>query len=196
MKRDEVIAILGEGATDEQVKAILDKFHEKDNELRTKTTELAKSQSDLAAMQGDLATVQGQLDEINKAKMNEQEKIAADKEEAAKYVSESKKVYAKAKATEILASVGITDEELIKSLVSDNVELTEANANIYVENIKKIKEDVEKKTREEIANADLKPNPSNSSNNSDGMTWEKYTKLSEEEQSRFAQEHPEEFAKL
>lgn len=196
MKRDEVIAILGENATDEQVSAILNKFHEKDSELRSKTAELAKSQSDLAQKEADLTTAQTQLDEINKAKMTEQEKIAADKEEAEKYVSESKKVYAKAKATEILASVGISDEDLIKSLVSDNVELTETNANIFVENIKKIKEDVEKKTREEIANADLKPNPSNSSNNSDGMTWEKYTKLSEEEQSRFEQEHPEEFAKL
>jgi hypothetical protein len=127
--------------------------------------------------------------------MSEQEKIEADRKEAAKLVSESKKVYAKAKATEILATVGITDEKLINSLVSDNVELTEANANIYVENIKNIKESVEKQTREQLSTADLKPNPSNSSNN-DGMTWEKFTSLSEEEQSRFEQEHPEEFAKL
>lgn len=198
MTRDEVIKILGENATDEQVKGILDKFHEKDSEIRNakeNAVALAKAQADLAATQADLKTAQSQLDEINKNNMSEQEKIEADRKEAAKLVSESKKVYAKAKATEILAQVGITDEKLINSLVSDNVELTEANANIYVENIKSIKESVEKQTREQLSTADLKPNASNSSNN-DGMTWEKFTSLSEEEQSRFEQEHPEEFAKL
>ena len=197
MTRDEVIKILGENATDEQVKGILDKFHEKDSEIRTakeNAVALAKAQADLAATQADLKTAQSKLDEINKNNMSEQEKIEADRKEAAKLVSESKKVYAKAKATEILAQVGITDEKLINSLVSDNVELTEANANIYVENIKSIKESVEKQTREQLSTADLKPNASNSSN--DGMTWEKFTSLSEEEQSRFEQEHPEEFAKL
>ena len=196
MTRDEVIKILGENATDEQVKGILDKFHEKDNDARTKAAELAKTQADLAKAQADLTTAQSQLDQINKNNMSEQEKIEADRKEAAKLVSESKKVYAKAKATEILATVGITDEKLINSLVSDNVELTEANANIYVENIKNIKDSVEKQTREQLSTADLKPNPSNSSKNDDGMTWEKFTSLSEEEQSRFEQEHPEEFAKL
>ena len=196
MTRDEVIKILGEGATDEQIKGILDKFHEKDNDARTKATELAKTQADLAKVQADLNTAQSQLDQINKNNMSEQEKIEADRKEAAKLVSESKKVYAKAKATEILATVGITDEKLINSLVSDNVELTETNANIYVENIKSIKDSVEKQTREQLSTADLKPNASNSSKNDDGMTWEKFTSLSEEEQSRFEQEHPEEFAKL
>ena len=196
MTRDDVIKILGEGATDEQIKAILDKFHEKDNDARANATALAKAQADLAKTQADLSTANGKLDEINKANMTVQEQIEADRKEAAKFVSESKKVYAKAKATEILASVGITDEKLINSLVSDNVELTEANANIYVENIKNIKDSVEKQTREQYLNQDLRPNPSNSSNNNDVMTWDKFTSLSEEEQSRFEQEHPEEFAKL
>lgn len=195
MTRDEVLKILGEGATDKQVTAILDKFHEKDSDARANATALAKAQADLAQTKADLTTAQSQLDEINKANMTAQEKIEADLKEAAKIKSESQKVYAKAKATEILASVGITDEKLINSLVSDNVELTETNANIYVENIKNIKESVEKQTREELSTADLKPNPSNSSNN-DTMTWEKFTSLSETEQSRFEQEHPEEFAKL
>jgi len=197
MTRDEVMQILGEGATDEQVKAILDKFHEKDSELRSakeNATALAKAQADLAKTQAELNTAQSQLDKINRDNMTEQEKIEASRKEAEKYVSDSKKLYAKAKATEILASVGITDEKLINSLVSDNVELTEANANIYVENIKNIKDSVEKQTRESLSTADLKPNASNSSN--DGMTWEKFISLNEEEQSRFEQEHPEEFANL
>ena len=195
MTRDEVIKILGENATDEQINGILDKFHEKDNDARANATALAKAQADLAKTKADLNTAQSQLDQINKNNMTEQEKMEALKKESEKYLSDSKKVYAKAKATEILASVGITDEKLINSLVSDNVELTETNANIYVENIKSIRDSVEKQTREKLSAADLKPNPSNSSSN-DGMTWDKFTTLSEEEQSRFEQEHPEEFAKL
>ena len=194
MTRDEVIKILGENATDEQINGILDKFHEKDNDARANATALAKAQADLAKTKADLNTAQSQLDQINKNNMTEQEKMEALKKEAEKYVSDSKKVYAKAKATEILASVGITDEKLINSLVSDDVDLTTTNANIYVENIKSIKDSVEKQTREQLANVDLKPNASNSSN--EGMTWEKFTSLSEDEQSRFEQEHPEEFAKL
>ena len=195
MTRDEVIKQLGEGASEETIKWVLDKFHEKDNELRTKENELAKNKSDLAKSQSDLANVQGQLDKITRDNMTEQEKIEALRKEAEKYASDTKKAYAKARATEILAQVGVNDEKLINSLISDNVELTETNANIYVENIKSIKESVEKQTIENYSNADLKPNASNSSNN-DVMTWEKFTSLSDEEQSRFEQEHPEEFAKL
>ena len=195
MTRDDVIKILGEGATDEQIKGILDKFHEKDNDARAKASELAKAQADLAKTQVELNNAQSQLDKISKDNMSEQEKMEALKKESEKYLSDSKKVYAKAKATEILATVGITDEKLINSLVSDNVELTEANANIYVETIKNVRESAEKQTREQLSTADLKPNGSNSSNN-DVMTWEKFTTLSEEEQSRFEQEHPQEFANL
>ena len=195
MTRDEVIKQLGEGASEENIKWVLDKFHEKDNSARSQATELAKAQADLAKANADLATVQSQLEQINRDKMTAQEKIEADLKEAAKMKSESQKVYAKAKATEILATVNINDEKLIETLITDDVDKTIANATIYAENIKNVRESAEKQTREQLSTADLKPNPSNSSNN-DGMTWEKFTNLSEDEQSRFEQEHPEEFAKL
>ncbi len=195
MTRDEVIKQLGEGATEEQIKWFLDKFHEKDNSARSQATELAKAQADLAKANADLAAMQGQIDQINRDKMTAQEKIEADLKEAAKIKSESQKVYAKAKATEILATVNINDEKLIESLVSDDVDRTIANATIYAENIKNVRESAEKQTREQLSTADLKPNASNSSNN-DGMTWEKFTSLSEAEQNKFEQEHPEEFSKL
>lgn len=194
MTRDEVIKILGEGATEEQIKGILDKFHEKDNDARANATELAKSKADLLKAQSELANVQSQLDDINRANMTAQEQIEADRKAAQENLANSKKIFAKAKAQEILASVGINDEELINSLVSDNVELTEKNANIYVNTIKTVQENAVKKTKEDLANLDLKPNPSNSSN--EGMTWEKFQTLSDEEQNKFALENPTEFANL
>lgn len=197
MSREEAIQLLGEGATEEQIKNLLDKFHAKDNELRTKTNELNSIQGQLDDTNKKLNNAQSQLDAINKAQMTDAEKMEAQKKEAEQYLANSKKIFAKAKAQEILSSVGITDEELINTLVSDDVELTEKNANIYVNNIKTISENVEKKTREALSAQDIKPTPSNNvSNNNEGMTWEKYQTLSESEQSAFANEHPEEFAKL
>jgi phage-related minor tail protein len=197
MSREEAIQLLGEGATEEQIKSLLDKFHAKDNELRTKTNELNNIQSQLDDTNKKLNNTQSQLDAINKAQMTDAEKMEAQKKEADEYLANSKKIFAKAKAQEILSSVGITDEELINSLVTDDVDLTVKNANIYVNNIKTISESVEKKTKEALSAQDLKPTPSNNvSNNNEGMTWEKYQTLSESEQSAFANEHPEEFAKL
>lgn len=197
MSREEAIQLLGEGATEEQIKNLLDKFHAKDNELRTKTNELNNIQSQLDDTNKKLNNTQSQLDAINKAQMTDAEKMEAQKKEAEEYLANSKKIFAKAKAQEILSSVGITDEELINTLVTDDVDLTVKNANIYVNNIKTISESVEKKTKEALSAQDLKPTPSNNvSNNNEGMTWEKYQTLSESEQSAFANEHPEEFAKL
>lgn len=197
MSREEAIQLLGEGATEEQIKTLLDKFHAKDNELRTKTNELNNIQSQLDDTNKKLNNTQSQLDAINKAQMTDAEKMEAQKKEAEEYLANSKKIFAKAKAQEILSSVGITDEELINTLVTDDVDLTVKNANIYVNNIKTISESVEKKTKEALSAQDLKPTPSNNvSNNNEGMTWEKYQTLSESEQSAFANEHPEEFAKL
>ena len=197
MSREEAIQLLGEGATEEQIKTLLDKFHAKDNELRTKTNELNNIQSQLDDTNKKLNNTQSQLDAINKAQMTDAEKMEAQKKEAEEYLANSKKILAKAKAQEILSSVGITDEELINTLVTDDVDLTVKNANIYVNNIKTISESVEKKTKEALSAQDLKPTPSNNvSNNNEGMTWEKYQTLSESEQSAFANEHPEEFAKL
>ena len=197
MTREEAILLLGENATDEQIKTLLDKFHAKDNELRTKTNELNNIQSQLDDTNKKLNNTQSQLDAINKAQMTDAEKMEAQKKEAEEYLANSKKIFAKAKAQEILSAVGITDEELINTLVSDNVDLTVKNANVYVNNIKAISESVEKKTKEALSAQDLKPNPSNNvSNKNEGMTWEKYQTLSESEQSAFANEHPEEFANL
>lgn len=197
MTREEAIQLLGENATNEQITALLDKFHEKDNELRTKTNELNSIQGQLNDTNKKLNNAQSQLDAINKEKMTDAERLEAQKVEAEKYLADSKKIFAKAKAQEILSSVGITDEELINTLVTDDIDLTVKNANIYVNNIKTISESIEKKTKEALSAQDLKPNPSNGlQNKNEGMTWEKYQKLSESEQSAFANEHPEEFANL
>lgn len=203
MSREEIIKILGEGATEEQISELLDKFHEKDNDYRAKVIELTNTQNQLndltqklSVTETKLNNTQSELDNINKSKMTDAELMEAQKKEANEYLANSKKIFAKAKAQEILSSIGVTDEDLINSLVTDNVELTERNANIYVNNIKSIRESVEKQTKEKLSMQDITPNPSNNLQDNGAMTWEKYQTLSESEQSAFASEHPDEFAKL
>lgn len=195
MTREEVIKLLGENATEEQIKGILDKFHEKDGELRNKITEVTNMTNELNEAKTNLANIQSQLDEINKSKMTEQEKIEANRKEAEKYLADSKKVLAKAKVTEKLASIGINDEDLINSMVSDDIDTSINRADLYVNSFNTLKENTIKETTESLAKIDLKPTPSNN-NSSTGMTWEKFTQLSDVEQDAFQREHPNEFDNL
>ena len=128
--------------------------------------------------------------------MSEQEKLQAQQEEAAKYLHEAKLIRNKAKVMEILAGKGF-DEEIIDSIVGEDENLSVAKAQKLVERLDTVIADTKKKTEEELANLNVKPNLSNVNPNNDGaMNWEKFSKLSQEEQNKFAEENPEEFAKL
>ena len=59
-----------------------------------------------------------------------------------------------------------------------------------------MKDETIKKTKEELANVDVKPQISNVDNANETMTWDKFQNLSQEEQNKFADEHPDEFANM
>ena len=128
--------------------------------------------------------------------MSEQEKLQAQQKEAEKYLHEAKLIRNKAKVMEVLAGKGF-DEEIIDSIVGEDENLSVAKAQKLVERLDTVIADTKKKTEEELANLNVKPNLTNTNPNSDGaMNWEKFSKLSQEEQNKFAEENPEEFAKL
>ena len=87
-------------------------------------------------------------------------------------------------------------EDIINSLVRDDEATTLTNANNLKSQIENMREETIRKTKEELATIDVKPNISNVRQNDNEMTWEKFTKLSQEEQNKFAKENPEEFEKL
>lgn len=194
--RDEAIKILGENATEEQIKALLDKFHEKDSELRNKTNELAAITNELSQTKTDLSTAQQRLNDIDKANMTEQEKITAMKKEAEKNLDDSKLIKAEAEVTKRLATIGITNDELIKSMITPDIEASIKRADIYVDSFNAMKENTIKETTENLAKVDIKPTPSNTSQSDGVMTWEKFTQLSDVEQDKFQKEHPDEFDNL
>lgn len=191
MTRDGVKEILGEGATEEQVSAILNAFHSdidaKDKEINSLNSKLQK--------QNDYDAIKKQLDEINKANMSEQEKIEEMKKEAEQNLKQSRIVVNTAKAKEILAGLSLSDD-LINSLVRDDEQATVTNATNLKNQIESLKQETDKKVREELANIDLKPSISNVPQDGGAMTWEKFEGMSMEEQNKFAEEHPEEFANL
>lgn len=191
MTRDGVKEILGEGATDEQVSAILNAFH---SDIDAKEKEISSLNSKLQS-QKDYDDIKKQLDDINKANMTEQEKLEEQKREIEKNLRESKIIVNTAKAKEILAGLPLTDE-IINSLVRDDEEATIKNATNLKTQMESLKIETDKKVREELANIDLKPAITNVPQDGGAMTWDKFEGLSLEEQNKFAEEHPEEFANL
>lgn len=191
--------LLDKGFTEEQATIYLNDFHTLNNSKRDLEDKIAN----LSNKDQELEGLKAQLDAINKEKMTEQEKIELMKKEAEdnlkkanENLKQSSKVLNKAEVKTILAGVNISDT-IIDTLVSDDKEKSIANATTLLESINSMKEKIEKETIESIANKDIKPTPGNKDpNNLSQMTWDKFNKLSVEEQNKFAEENPEEFKKL
>lgn len=192
MKRDDIKNILGEGASEEQITNLLNAFHNSSKEAKNKIDELNAKLSQVS----DYDDIKKQLDDINKANMTEQEKLEAQKKEIENNLKTSRIIVNTAKAKEILAGE-VIDEQLIASLVTDNLDDTIAKANMFKTTLTNLKDSVEKQTRESLATANLKPSITNvNQGEQDVMTFEKFAQLSAEAQEKFITEHPDEFDKL
>lgn len=197
MTRDEARKILGEEATEEQITNLLNNYHvQESNKVKELETQLngLKEESNKYS---DYDEIKAKLDEINKASMSEQEKLANEKKEAEEYLSKSKIIYNTAKAKEILAGLELSDD-LISLVVSDDETATINNANKLKEKFDSTKEVVAKETKESLMNADLKPTITNVNQNEENetMTFEKFSKMSASEQEKWISENPEEFENL
>lgn len=193
MNREKARQILGENATEEQVTNFLNEWHnEKKAETKQYETQLNELQ-DKINQYSDYDDIKAKLDEINKANMSEQEKLEEQRKEIANNLSNSRKIYNKAKAMEILAGENV-DEKIIDSLVTDNLETTLATINALKTNLTTIKDSVANKTKESLSTLDLTPTMSNVPQ--DTMTMDKFLDLSAEEQNKFVTEHPTEFNNL
>lgn len=193
MTREDIKKILGEGATEEQISNTLNALHNQTNALNKQISELKANESKYS----DYDSLKSQLDAINKEKMTEQERIAKDKEETEKNLKESRIIKNKAKAMQLLAGLDI-DEQIIDSIVGEDEASSLAKAQLLVDKFKSVVSDTQKKTQEELANINVKPNMTNTNPNADNdkMTFEKFGALSAEEQEKFINEHPDEFNNL
>ena len=192
MKREELLA---KGYTEEQVTDLLNTFHNVNNEVKKENESLRKELEDKSALEVKNQELQKQIDAINEANLTEQEKIAKEREEADKYLSNAKKINNTAKAKEILAGLDI-DDTLVATLVSDDENSTIANANLLKAKIENVREVAITATKEQLANLDVKPNPTNIPQDDAGMTLEKFNSLSLTDQMLFKRENPDVYAEL
>lgn len=189
MSRDEAKKILGEEATEEQITNLLNNYHVQES---AKAKELQEENARLKAENskyGDYDNIKKQLDDINKANMSEQEKLDAQKKEIEKNLKESRITVARAKAKEVLAGEGLTDEQ-IEDLVSDDLEATISRANRWKETINAIKDTTAKATTESLTKIDLAPTMSNVNQSDNVMTFEKFSTMSDTEQEKWLQDNP------
>jgi TolA-binding protein len=194
MNREKARQILGENATEEQVTNFLNEWHNaKKEESKQYESQLNELQEKINQY-SDYDEIKTKLNEINKANMTEQEKMEEQKKEIANNLSNSRKIYNKAKAMEILAGENV-EESIIDSLVTDNLETTVATINALKANLTAIKDSVANKTKETLSTLNTTPTISNVPQN-DSMTMDKFFSLSAEEQEKFVNEHPQEFENL
>ena len=194
MNREEARKILGEEATEEQITNLLNNYHVQDSAKVKELEEKINSLTATANKYSDYDDIKKQLDDINKANMSEQEKLEAQKKEIETNLKQSRIIVNTAKAKEILAGLDL-DDDLISLVVSDDANKTIASANKLKEKFDSQKENVAKATKESLASLDLTPSISNV-NQDEGMTFEKFSNMSAEEQDKWANEHPEEFNNL
>lgn len=192
MKREDLLA---KGYTEEQVTDLLNTFHSANNEVKKENENLRKVLESKNALEEENQNLQKQLDAINEANLTEQEKIAKEREEADKYLSNAKKINNTAKAKEILAGLDI-DEALVATLVSDDETATINNANLLKAKIENIREVAITTTKEQLANLDVKPSPTNIPQENTGMTLEKLNSMSLTDQLIFKRENPDIYAEL
>lgn len=191
ISREEIKKQLGEGATEAQISAMLDLLHNSEKNLKEEKNNL-QSQLDKLS---DYDDMKQKLAKIEDEKLTEQEKLQKDKDEIAKNLKESRIVKNKAKVMTVLAGLDI-DEELIDSLVSEDETISINKANKLKTKIDTLSTEIEKKTKENLTQLNIKPSVNDKNLDTDAMTFDKFRSLSQEEQNKFAQEHPQEFENL
>lgn len=188
MRREDLIS---KGYTEEQATELLNLFHSENNEIKANNTKLQNDLKVANTTIAELNKVQVAFNEMQQSQMTEQEKVAAMKAEAEKNLAMSKKIVSKAQAKTIFAEIGGIDDAILDTLVSEDLTQTEANAKALVELIKSRDEATAKKTKEDLANLNVLPNPSNVQKGGDDksqMTKEQFVKLSREEKTKIFKE--------
>jgi hypothetical protein len=199
MTREEAKQMLGESATDEQVSALLNKFHKEQTALQEEITGLKTQVTSLTTDNTNLKASKKELDELKKANMSEKELLEAEKKLLAEERRKTALERNTAKAKTILAGIGMDDASLdamIKTFVNEDEATTVASATLFANSFKGVQENTAKKTKEDLASVNIKPTPTNIPQNSTTMTREKFFSLSQAEQNKFIEEHPDEFYKL
>lgn len=200
MTREDAKKLLGENATDEQVTNLLNAVHTeinaKDKEINNLNNTIKSNNTEIA----NLKKSDDELRQIKESQMTEQEKAKELQDQLNAQMSTYKKLSNSVKAKSILVGAGISGEKadsLVSKFVKEDEQATIDLANEIVQELSDMKAATEKKVKDDLSNVNVNPTTSNVNPKTDDlMTWDKFTKLSSEEQNKFQEEHPEEFNNL
>lgn len=193
MKREELTAL---GYTDEQVTQLLDLMHKTNNNI-TKENEKLKADLDTANNKiVGLTQIEQEYNTLKQSQLTEQEKQSLKEKEIEERLSNARKIDNKAMAKEIFSEIGGVSEDVLNSVVTDDTEQTKKNATAVLNQINSVKEATVNQTKQEMSELDIKPTASNNLETKVEMTWKKFDSMTSDEQEKFVEEHPEEFAKL
>ena len=114
MNREKAREILGENASEEQITNLLNQWHieesSKVKDLESKVNDLTNENNKYS----DYDSIKKQLDDINKANMTEQEKLAEKQKEIDENLKNSRIIVNTAKAKDILAGLNVSDSIIAK----------------------------------------------------------------------------------
>lgn len=141
----------------------------------------------------ELAKYKKDLKEIQEASMTADEKLKAELEKAQIAQKTYAKELAKLKAKEVFVEAGLSEKDystILGAIVSEDEEVTTSVAKSMVDLINSQKSAVEKAVKADLLKSTPKPVPGVPD---DGMTKEKFSKLTLAEKQQFAVEHPEQY---
>lgn len=187
--------LLGKGYTEEQVTDLLNTFHTSNKEKETEKERVERELQEAKTKLVDYDSLKTKISDIEKQNMSNEEKNALKTKEIEDNLKQSKMILNTAKAKEVLAGLDL-DDDLIATLVSEDDAKTLSNAQKLLTKLNDIRVNTEKKTKEEIANLDVKPPITNVPQGTGAMTWENFEKLPVAEQNKWANENPTEFNKF
>lgn len=188
MRREELIQ---KGYTEEQVKELLNMFHEEQNQIKENNSKLIK---DLENANAQISTYK----EKEKSQLTEQEKLEQTRKEIEEHLANARLIESKASAKTIFAEIGGVSDDVLNSTISTDLSKTEANAKAIVELIKSRDEQITKKTKESLLNNNVLPK-SNSNVNPTGessMTKEEFKNLTIQEKTKLFRENRELWNKI
>lgn len=194
-KREELIA---KGFTEEQVTEILNLVHAEKADVQANATKLQSDLDKANSTIANLSKVKEDYTKLQQSQMSDQDKMAAMMKEAEEHLKQSKLIESKANAKTIFAEIGGIDDNVLDSIVSEDIEKTNANANALLNLIKAREENIALKTKESLLNTNVLPNTQSNvtSNSEPQMTKEEFSKLSVSEKTKIFKENNELWTKM
>lgn len=190
----------GLGIADEAIDEILKARGNEINKAEEQKNQIKKALDEAVSKAKKVDELSNKISELEKKNMTAEELQAQRIKEA----EEAKRNYIiltnKTEAKDVLLKAGMvagdTLDRIINKISSEDLQNTIEAANLVAQMYNATKVETEQRVKNELLANNPKPNPTNLPENDGKVTKEQFDKMSYDEMMKFANEHPEEFAKM